>query len=96
MKKETTEIVTMTTKQIDTCINKIKSAEKNGVKSTWTIAENLNKLVINNVSVDEIIAETHYNKTTISRLSRTFEMMEKSDFKDLIIERYGANTVAEL
>ena len=97
MKKETTEIVTMTTKQIDTCISKIKSAEKNGLKSTWIIAENLNKLVKNNVDINEIIALTHYNKTTISRLSRSFELIESlPEHMDLIIERYGVNTISEI
>lgn len=92
-----TEIVTLTSKQIETCIKKIKDAEKSGVKSTWTIAENLNKLVINNVSTDEIVAETHYNKSTISRLSRTFEMSEllPVDLKSSLTTRYGVNTIAE-
>lgn len=92
-----TEIVTLTSKQIESCIKKIKDAEKSGVKSTWTIAENLNKLVINNVSTDEIVAETHYNKSTISRLSRTFEMLAPlpDDFKSSLTSRYGVNTIAE-
>lgn len=97
MKKEQTEIVTMTTKQIDTCISKIKSAEKNGLKSTWVIAENLNNLVKNNVNVDEIISLTHYTKTTISRLSRSFELIESlPEHMYVIIEKYGANTISEI
>lgn len=92
-----TEIVTLSSTQIKSCIKKIKDAEKSGVKSTWTIAENLNKLVINNVSTDEIVAETHYNKSTISRLSRTFEMSEllPTDLKSSLTTRYGVNTIAE-
>ena len=92
-----TEIVTLTSKQIESCIKKIKDAEKSGVKSTWTIAENLNKLVTNNVSTDEIISETNYNKSTISRLSRTFEMLAPfpEDFKESLTSRYGVNTIAE-
>lgn len=92
-----TEIVTLTTKQIESCIKKIKDAEKSGLKSTWTIAENLNKLVTNNVSTDEIISETNYNKSTISRLSRTFEMLAPfpEDFKESLTSRYGVNTIAE-
>ena len=97
MKKETTQIVTMTTKQIDSCILKIKNAEKNGLMSTWIIAENLNKLLKNNVNVDEIISLTHYNKTTISRLSRSFELIESlPEHREVIIERYGANTISEI
>lgn len=97
VKTVTTEIVTLTRKQIESCIKKIKDAEKSGVKSTWTIAENLNKLVINNVSADEIVEETHYNKSTISRLSRTFEMLTtfNDDLKSSLTARYGVNTIAE-
>ena len=88
-----TEVITLTAKQINSCISEIKNAEKSGVKSTWIIAENLNNLISNNVPVDDIIAEIHYNKGTISRLSRTFQMMEKSDFKIILVKIVVLSTI---